>query len=272
MSEYCVVVAVSNPASVDPLTRMGCTLAEANDGSVKITSVKKAPAQLPTSAYDEIGSKEEAIVERALSVAVSFDAPAEGLAPSSRDPAESIISLIDHVDASALLVGESELIPFQESWFRQTLVETVIDQVTCDIYVERIGPGPALPGDSMLVPVAEGAHANTTVRIASDLGKVHNMDVHLVTVLPQTSDVKTIRQTENRLQSYPPDEADVKVQTEVVLGDRIVETLVDLTADHDMTVLGATEKSKFEQFLSGTIPTGLAKRGQNPLLMVSSYS
>lgn len=272
MSDHCVVVAVSNPASVDPLTRMGCTLAQANDRSVKIASVKKAPAQLPSSGYDEIGSKQEAIVERALSVAESFDTPAEGLAPSSRDPAESIVSLTDQVSASALLMGESELVPFQESWLRQELVETVIDRVTCDVYVERIGPGPALPGDSILVPIAEGTHANTTVRIALDIGYIHNMNVHLVTVLPQTSDMKTIRQTEKRLQSYPPEEVDVEVQTEVVLGEMIVETLVDLTTDHDVTVLGATEKSKLHQFLSGTIPTGLAKRGQSPLLMVSSHS
>ena len=38
MSDYRLVVAVSNPASVDPLVRIGNALARANNGSLIIVS------------------------------------------------------------------------------------------------------------------------------------------------------------------------------------------------------------------------------------------
>jgi nucleotide-binding universal stress UspA family protein len=272
MSEYCVVVAVSNPASVDPLTKMGCTLAEANDGIIKIASVKQTPPQLPAATYDEFGSKEEAIIDRALAVADSFDARTEGVTPFSRDTAESIVSLIDRVDASALLVGASELTPFKESWLGRSLIETITERVTCDVYAERIGPGLAVPGGSILVPIADGTHADAVVRVATDIGRVHDMRVELVTVVSPTADPQTISRSEKRLRAHVPDGSDPTVQTDVVLGDSIVATLVELTGDHDVTVLGATEQSSFEQLLSGTIPTALARRSRNPLVLVNSSS
>lgn len=162
MSEYCVVVAMSNPASVDALTRMGCTLAQANDGVVKVVSVAELSDQLPAAA-DGVGHKQEAIVERALSVSESFDVPVEGLSPASHDPVESVVTLTERVDASALLMGSNELSRFKKSLFGRTFVETVGDRVACDIYVERVGPGPAIPGESILVPIAAGVHADAAV-------------------------------------------------------------------------------------------------------------
>lgn len=188
MSEYCVVVAVSNPATVDALTRMGCTLSQANDGVVKVVSVAELSDQLPAAA-DGIGHKQEAIVERALSVSESFDVPVEGLSPASHDLVESVVTLTERVDASALVMGSNELSPFKKSLLGRTFVETVGDRVACDIYVERVGPGPAIPGESILVPIAAGVHADAAVRVASDIGAVHGMDVNLVTVLSEEADM-----------------------------------------------------------------------------------
>lgn len=96
------------------------------------------------------------------------------------------------------------------------------------------------------------------------------MDVNLVTVLSEEADMQRIRRSEQQLRAYQADETDAVVHADVVLGETIVETLVEMTGDHELTVLGATEQSTLRQFLSGTIPTGLAKRGKNPLLLVDS--
>lgn len=69
---------------------------------MKIVSVTQLSDQLLT-ATNEIGSAQDAIVERAVSVFESFDVSADGLSPASHDPVESIVSLTERVDASALL-------------------------------------------------------------------------------------------------------------------------------------------------------------------------
>ncbi len=270
MSNDCLVVAVSNPASVDPLIRTGSAFARANNGSLTITSVTELPAQVPVTAEDEHGSQQEAIIKRALSVADSLGVPAEGRAPPSHRPARSIVSLVENTDAAGLLVGSDELIPFEESLLGRTSLERIIEQVLCDVYVEQIGPAPAVPGDSILVPVADGAHADTVIEVAADIGRAYDMRVHLVTVLSPAADVHTIEQTEQRLRTYLTSERETTGEVSVIPGESVVETLVDLTGEHDMTVLGGTEDSTLAQLLSGTVPAGLAKRSQNTLLLVTN--
>ncbi len=269
MSEYSLAVAVSNPASVDPLIRMGGALAQANDGSLSITSVTELPAQIPVTADEELASQQEAIIERALSVADSLGVPAEGHTPPSHRPARSIVSLVENTDASGLLVGADERIPFEESLIGRTALERIIKQVPCDVFVEQIGPAPAVPGDSVLVPVADGAHTDTVLEAASDIGKAADMRVHLVTVVSPAADIHTIEQTEQRLRTHLATRIDSAGEVLAIPGESVVETLVDLTGDHDVTVLGGTEASTLTQLLSGTVPAGLAKRSQNTLLLVT---
>lgn len=272
MSDYCLLVAVSNPASVDPLVRMGGTLARANNGSLIITSVTEIPDQIPVKADTNLGAQQEAILERALSVADSVGIPAEGKAPPSHKPSRSIASLVEDTDPAGLLVGADERVPFEKSLLGRTVLERIIERVPCDVYVEQIGPGPALPGDSLLVPVADGAHPEAVLDVASDIGKVHDMRVHLVTVVSPGAELPTIEQTESRLRTYVTSEIEASGEVSVIPAESIVETLVELTGEHDMTVLGAPDDSTLSQLLAGTVPAGLADRGQNPLLMVTPKS
>jgi APA family basic amino acid/polyamine antiporter len=270
MSDFRLVVAVSNPASVDQLTRMGSALARANDGSLIITSVVELPSQIPVRAnHNDLGSQQEAIVKRALSIADSVRVPAEGKAPPSHRPVRSIVSLVKDTDAAGLLVGSDERIPFEESLFGRTDLERIIEQVPCDVYVEQIGPSPAVLGDSVLVPVADVANSETVMDVAADIGRACDMRVNLVTVVSPSADVHTIEQTEQRLRTYLNTEIEATGEVAVIPGESVVDTLVELTGEHDVTVLGATEESTLTQLLSGTVPAGLAKRSQNTLLLVS---
>jgi len=270
MSDYRLVVAVSNPASVDPLVRMGSALARANNGSIIITSVTAVPPHIPVTADDKFASQQEAIIDRALSVADSLGVPAEGEVPPSHRPVRSIVSLVENTDAAGLLIGSDKLIPFEESLLGRTVPERITERAPSDVYVEQIGPGPAVPGDSVLVPVADGAHAEAMLEVASDIGTAYDMRVHLVTVVSPGADVHTIEQKEQRLRTYLNSEIKCIGKITVIPGESVVDTLVELTGRHDVTVLGATEDSTLTQLLSGTVPAGLAKRSQNTLLLVNN--
>lgn len=270
MSDACFVVAVANPSSVDPLVRMGSGLARAENGKLTITSVSELPAQVPATADGKRPYQQEAIIDRAVSVADSLGVPAEGRVPPSHNPAQSIVSLVENTDAAGLLVGSDDAVPFEESLLGRTLSERIIDDVSCDVYVEHIGPAPAVPGDSILVPVADGAHTDTVITVATDIARAYDMDIELVTVVSPDADIYTIEQTERRLRTHLPGEMKSSEEVAAVPGERVVETLVDLTGDHDVTVLGATEESTLRQFLSGTVPAGLVKRSQNTLLLVAN--
>lgn len=272
MNGACIVVAVANPASVDPLVRMGGALARAKNGRLTITSVSELPDQLPVTADNSLASQQEAIIKRAVSVADSLGVPAEGRVPPSHNPAHSIVSLVENTGAAGLLIGSDDTVPFEESLLGRTVPERIIDEVTCEVYVEHIGPAPAVPGDSILVPVADGAHTDTVVAVATAIARAYDMDIHLVTVVSPDADIHTVEQTEQRLRTQLPDKIGPRGAVTAIPGKRVVETLADLTGDHDVTVLGATEESIFRQFMSGTVPAGLVKRSQNTLLLVANSS
>ena len=56
----------------------------------------------------------------------------------------------------------------------------------------------------------------------------------------------------------------------MIPGERVVETLVELTGENNVTVLGPTEDSTPTQLLSDTVPAGLTERGRKILLLVNT--
>lgn len=91
-----------------------------------------------------------------------------------------------------------------------------------------------------------------------------------MTVVSPGADVHTIGQKEQRPRTYLNSEIKYIGKITVIAGESVVDTLVELTGGHDVTVLEATEDSIFTQLLSSTVPAGLAKRSQNTLLLVNA--
>lgn len=270
MSSERFVAAVSNPASVEPITRIGCALARANNGSLILTSVTNVPEQIPTTDNHPLASQSEAVIERALSMADSLGVSADGRIPPSHKPSRSIVSLVENIDATGLILGANEHVPFEQSLLGRTFLERVINQAPCDVFVEQIGPVSALPGDSVLVPIAGGTHADTVTDVAVDIGRAYDMDIHPVTVVSPDTDVHQIGQIEQRLRTRFSDDIAATREPLVIPSEDVVGTLVELTGDHDATVMGATAESTATKLMSGTVPAGLAKRTQNTLLLVDS--
>jgi len=50
-------------------------------------------------------------------------------------------------------------------------------------------------------------------------------------------------------------------EVEMIPGESVVETLVKLTGENNVIVLGPTVDSTLTQLLSGMVPAGLAERG-----------
>lgn len=56
-------------------------------------------------------------------------------------------------------------------------------------------------------------------------------------------------------------------ETTLLEGDDVVQTLVEESANHDLTVIGATREGAFQRFLFGTIPETVATRASNTVIM-----
>jgi nucleotide-binding universal stress UspA family protein len=142
-------------------------------------------------------------------------------------------------------------------------VDQVITQARCDVLVERIGARGTI--ESILVPTAGGPHAEFAAEIAHAIALVTGARVEVIYVI--TPDVSDDARTERILTSTASVLEDVEMDTLVVEGDEVVETIVEHSADHDMTIIGATRESLLQQLVVGTIPEEVGRRASNTVIM-----
>lgn len=58
-----------------------------------------------------------------------------------------------------------------------------------------------------------------------------------------------------------------RVELSLIEGENVVDSIVDMTADYDLTLIGATREGLFQQLLFGAIPEAVGKRAKNTVIM-----
>lgn len=97
-----------------------------------------------------------------------------------------------------------------------------------------------MSGDSALIPVVDGAYAEVVLEVASDVGMVYD-----TRVIPWLSCAWVLACTQSNGRkaalTYLSSESRYTGEVAVSPDEAVADTLVGLTGEHDVTVLGATE-------------------------------
>jgi len=64
--------------------------------------------------------------------------------------------------------------------------------------------------------------------------------------------------------------ADLDVTTRIAEGD-VVSTILDATADHDLTIIGATQEGLLQELVFGAIPVEVGQRAEGTVIMTKRY-
>jgi nucleotide-binding universal stress UspA family protein len=83
---------------------------------------------------------------------------------------------------------------------------------------------------------------------------------------PDASD-EDRRQGESMLPIATESVGDVDIETTLLESDDVVAALVEESADHDLTIIGATREGVFQKFIFGTIPETVAERAPATVIM-----
>ena len=194
------------------------------------------------------------------------DVPVSGTIRIGHDVSQAILNTAEQHDVDVILMGWRGR-SRRRDFALGSNVDQVVTRAPCDVLVERIGEGEGEGDvDSILVPTAGGPHAELAAEIAGAIGRANDAAVEVLYVVSSGAD-EAERERAEELLSDAVDALDgVESSTRVEEGD-VVASIVDASADHDLTVIGATREGLFQQLVLGAIPEAVGRRAEGTVIM-----
>ncbi|MDZ7731004.1 MAG: amino acid permease [Natrialbaceae archaeon] len=256
-----ILVPIAVADSVEQLMRTAFDLAEQRDAEIEVVSVTTVPRQTPLSEGRQFVSNEREVIDRALAFAEEErpEIPVSGTIRIGHDVAAAILNTIKQDDIDLVLLGWRGR-PHRQDIVLGSNVDRVVTQSRCDVLVERIGPAEQI--DSILVPTSGGPHANFAAEIAQAIAIPNGATVDILYV----SDGTDVDTGEEILAATADLLEDVETETVLRQGE-VVEEIVAESADHDLTIMGATRESLLQQLVLGAIPEEVGLQAKGTVIM-----
>lgn len=266
-----VLVAVADPAHVQQLVRTASDLARLSSGTVRLVTVAVKPYDSPFGVFDDDTIRADFAGDSNRLLDAAETPPGITLTRDvvvGRSVASGLLSAAESTDPAALLVGWGGVSDRSDAVLGST-VDTLVERVPCDLYVERIG-AEADGVDSVLLPVAGGPHVAPAGRIAVAVARANDARVSVVSVDTGDGDAGDyVTAAAETLRAVDPE---VSITTAVLQGDSVADAVVEEADGHDVLVLGATRGSGLRRRILGSVPTRVAGRTDATLILARAGS
>ncbi|MFB6361324.1 MAG: universal stress protein, partial [Halobacteriales archaeon] len=244
------------------------TLAAENDGEVLVMSAVTVPEQTPLSQGRKRTDEKRGVLDQAMEIAEEADVPVSGTIRIGHHAADAIVNTVAQHDSDAVIVGWGGDRSKDSDAVLGSVVDRVVTEADCDVYVERIGIDADGTLDSIFLPTAGGPHAELAADTAASLARGTGATVTSAYVIHPDASETAYEQARSLLATAGEAfESGGAFETKLLEKDDVVTALVEESADHDLTIVGATREGAFQRFLFGTIPEMVATRAANTVIM-----
>jgi len=258
--EYQIVVPVSNPENVEQFMRTAIDLAQENDGEILVMSVVTVPQQTPIAEGRAFVDEKREVIDEAMSFAEDENVPVSGTVRIGHDVSTAILNTLEQQSSDAVLLGWRGRGRRRDAVLGSN-VDAVVTGAPCDVFVEKIGADADGNVDSILVPAAGGPHGELAAEAARAVAHSENAPV---TVFRVRSDGDA---GDDVLNNVTAALGDVDVTVKEVEADDVADAIVEETANHDLTLIGATREGMLQQLVFGAIPEEVGRRAESTVLM-----
>jgi amino acid transporter/nucleotide-binding universal stress UspA family protein len=263
-----IVVPIANPESAPQLMRTATNIARDRNGEILVMSIVTVPQQTPLSEGRNFIDDQRDVLDEAMAIAEDQDVPVSGTIRIGHDVAKAILNTVEQYDSDAVLMGWKGQ---HKSQRRDIVLGSNVDQVVqnadCDVLVERIGPDGGA-AKSILVPTAGGPHAELAAEVADNIAHSNDATVEIVHVVrPDASESERTDAQEVLDEAKAEFSDETTVTTEMLIGDDVIDTIVERTGEHDLTIIGATREGLLQQFVFGALPEQVGWRSKSTIIM-----
>ncbi|WP_306056418.1 universal stress protein [Natronococcus wangiae] len=261
-----LLVPVANPETADRLLDTAVDIAADRDPEILVLTVVTVPMQLSLEqARREFDIDErEALVDDAVERVRGYGTSATGRIRFGRSVAGGICGVASAEGVETILLGWHGR-PRRRDIVLGSHIDDVLADAPCDVLVKRIDRD-RLAVSSVLVPVAGGPNTEFAAETAGAIARAHGARIELVTVVPDREEA-TVAEARDLLNRTTPALGAVESVEQTVLEGAVVETIVDRSAAHDVTVVGAAEGGHLRRALVGDVSEAIAREAEGAVLM-----
>jgi APA family basic amino acid/polyamine antiporter len=278
--DYQIVVPIANPDHVEQLMRTAVDLARDRDGEVLVLSVVDLPEQTPLSEGRQYVNGKREVLNRAMALADgsggtldtdesaepagAADVPVSGTVRIAHHVDEAVLHTIEQYESDAVLMGWGGWRARRREVVLGSIVDTVVTEASCDVLVERIDTDAARTVESILLPTAGGPHADLAGEVARAIARTTEAHIELLRVVAPEDDRVD---AETALEDTLADFEDIDAESTVVENDDVVDAITERSADHDLTVIGATREGLFQRLVFGAIPEQVGEAAESTVIL-----
>ena len=267
-----LIVPVANRETAERLLATGIALARERSMRILVLHVVEVPAQLPLSEGNVLLEDDDPreMLDDAVTRCNEAGVEAEPRLRYARDVATGIVGAISEHGGDGLLMGWRGR-PRRRDIVLGSFLDRVLAEAACDVLIKRIKRPPSAI-DSILVPVAGGPHGALSVVLAEALARDHDAVVSLVHVVPEDASERQREVGASILDQHATmlETDGVTVETSTVRSDHVAGKITDLTADYDLTILGATRRGFLKRKLIGSVAEGVARAAPSQVIVTRS--
>ena len=260
---YRIMVPVANPQTAPVLLRYANLLARGADAQLFITSIVTVPYQTPLGEA-RMFSREAAELVREMSE--QAEVPAQTAVRYGHNVARGIIGAVKERKTDLLILGWRGY-SFWEHHAMGSTLDPVIGQAPCDIIVVK--PDASDPDRRIrriLFPVrGVSSHSEMAVEVLNLAAERHDAEVTILHVLAKGEDPADAREMVDSLVQQMPD---VRCAPRIVEGADPAISIFNESKNHDLLVIGATNETRFQRLLFGSVAEVIAKHCPSTVLMV----
>jgi len=270
MSEYTVVVGLGNPENVERLMRIGCMMAQQNDGRVEGVTVVEVECEAP-----EITSENHDRMSRAYNVLAAAEEVAEACAVTFEGHlavGREVAAVLDEVacatDAALIIVGFSEREhPRGDGSDFDRLVDEIADAAPCNVLVARFVGEPKY--DRVLVPVRARLNLDVRRDLVVALQDQFGSEVDVVHFACSEAEARDMRvQLDEWLRERAVEE---RVTPQVEVREDPAEAIVEASADYDLVLLGTAPLHEVRRKYFGAVPEHVANNASCSTFLIRAH-
>ena len=271
MSTDRLLVPVANPETADRLIDTAIDLARERDLEVLVLTVVTVPMQLSLEkARADLGvEEEEAVVRDAVEAVREAGVRVNGRVRFGRDVPTSVLAVAENESVETILLGWRGR-PQRRDVVLGSHIDAILSKATCDVLVKRIDRD-AGEISSILLPVAGGPNTALAAETAGAIARSHDAGIELLTVLSPDHDEGELEEARDVLDRTSSTLGPVPAVDRTVLAGDVVETIVDRSSRHDVTVIGAAERGVIRRALVGDVPEAVGREAEGALVMAKRH-
>lgn len=276
-----ILLPLSNPATEGALLRVGTALAKARSARLHLAHVVSLPRQTPLEAgrieFEQMRREQETLLDVASRHASEQGIRARANALVAHSVPSALLNIADIEQTDIILMGWRGDVRGPLS--RRTNVAGVAKAVDRNILVLKDNGLSRV--DRILVPVGGGPHTKLGLKVAQQLAAQWGASISAMTVKVdrEYSDAVSAFDLESRqfLQDFGEEfvcdilkEVGVSAEILPVIDTDISRGIINIAADYDLIIIGASEEWVVSQWLFGSIPDRVANQASVSVLMARS--